>query len=160
MPELLPELWESILRLISNPHKQRMYGVNRLFMTIVFADKYRHVKLSGPGDAHSFVPCRQLHKTVIHVRYVRITPTNNHTGSAEILVESQSHITPYIRSLDVFCTLFDAADIGNYHDKALGYHYGATSAQNAPTLAALSCRHMPSFGHLRTVFATQACFRP
>jgi hypothetical protein len=72
MPELPPELWQRILRLVSNPHKLQMYGVNRLFMMIVFADKYRVVVLSGHNDLDGFLPSGKLRKTVIHVRYAEI----------------------------------------------------------------------------------------
>jgi hypothetical protein len=70
MTDLLPELWERIVHLIQDPYKQRMYGVNRLFMALVFVDHYRHVELTEPARENVFLPSGRLRKMLIHIRYV------------------------------------------------------------------------------------------
>jgi hypothetical protein len=126
MTKLLPELWELIISLISNPHEQRMYGVNRLFMTTVFSQEYRRVQLGQVEDVAGFLPSRRLPETVIYVRYVEIAWPLPYSQSWR-LDSSQPHISQYIHSLGVVCGLIDAADIRHYYDNILEYHYGAAS---------------------------------
>jgi hypothetical protein len=49
MTQLVPEVWEHVLFFISDPHNQRMYGINKFFMATVFARKYRRVQLTTKG---------------------------------------------------------------------------------------------------------------
>jgi hypothetical protein len=68
VPDLPNELWRAVLHLISGLYKHQMYGVNRLFMDIVFAEEYRQVQLSANYDESRFLPSLTLRRTVIHLR--------------------------------------------------------------------------------------------
>jgi hypothetical protein len=157
MPELPPELWERILRLILNPHGLRIYGVNKLFMRVIFADKYRHMVLGDWNRLDGFLPSGKLRKTVIHIRYALIARLLTYRRCWS-LGWSQPHVSSYVRFLNVYCKFFDAADIGRYHYEALDYRYAAASVDHTSSYASTCLEAYSKSGQYKYGFCDASLF--